>query len=191
MKVYKYDGPRANRQDLKLCLQGDDELLIWLMRMCYGEGGRDCSRVKASAMLWSMANRWFLHPGRPKWGTFERMVRLFSQPINPRWQRGGDKAIEYAGTKYASESRLRRREKICNLTSAHIPDTIYDAVIDFSNGVLFPPPILCHIGGKSRISNWASLKSTPRKYPWGTRIEGDWFFEDKELVDGCVVIRDE
>lgn len=185
--LYRYRGPRANRRELLLDLEHDHETQLWLMRMCYGEGGRKCSAVKASALLWAMVNRWFLHPGRAKWGSFERMLRLFSQPINPRWQRGGDLAIKYAGTEFATEQKLKRRKRVCALTSDDIPDNIYSAVINFSKGLLFPPLPLTRIA-KSRISNWASLKSTPKKYPWGVDIAGDWFFEDRELVDGEVFV---
>jgi len=190
MATYIYEGPRKNREGMSLNLRDDHEVLMWLMRMCYGEGGKKCSWEKASTMLWSMVNRWFLHPGQKHWPTFQYMVRRFSQPINPRWQRDGDKAIEYAGTKFASESRLRRREKICKLTMEDIPELIYDAVMDFSHGALFLPPQVTEID-KPRISNWASLPSTPRKYPHGIDIDGDWFFEDRELVDGRVFIVDD
>ena len=185
--TFKYQGPRKNREGRELRLDIDPKTQLWLMRMCYGEGGRDCSRIKAAAMLWAMVNRWFLHPGQRHWGPFHKMIRKFSQPINPRWLRGGDKAKEYAGTRFASESRLRRREKICNLTLDKIPDTIKATVIEFCKGEVFIPDAVINLH-KSRVSDWASLPSTPRKYPWGVDIGGDWFFENKELVDGKIYI---
>jgi hypothetical protein len=197
---YKYEG----NDERKLGAEFDvpDNCIIWLARMCVGEGGKKCSRDKASAMMWAMANRYLLHPATPKWiplarehgamsfgvNEFIGMVRMFSQPINPRWARGGDKAEKYKNTKFATEARLRRRDETTRMKACDIPYEILKAVEDFADGMLFPPEILTTMD-RPRISNWASLPSTPTSFPHGVDIDGDWFFEDKSLVDGCVIVR--
>lgn len=186
---------RVTREDVNNLKQDDDPLAItdddvlWLMRMCVGEGGMDCSRNKAAAMMWSMINRWFLHPGRKHWPSFKHLLRRFSQPINPRWARGGDLAEKYKNTRFADPKRLKRRDKISNLKESEIPIDVSNAVMCFQFGTLFPPEILTRTA-KSRISNWASLQSTPRRFPWGVDIDGDWFFEDERLRQGVVAVVD-
>jgi hypothetical protein len=183
--TYKYHGPNKAKDPVQLNGVGAD--LIWLARMCVGEGGMKCTRKKASAMMWSLMNRYFLHPGRKHWQSFFYLMRAFSQPINPRWAEGGDLARRYAGTKYATPARLKRREYISTLSQHDIPHTIRSAVHDFSRGELFPPDELAGTY-MTRISNWASHKFLNEKYPWGVNISGDWFFEDENLVRGCVVV---
>lgn len=178
---YYYEGPMSvpNVETI------DEGEKIWAGRMCYGEGGRNCSRDKASAMLWAIMNRLFLWPAGRRYKEYEDLMRAFSQPINPRWAEGGDLAAKWAGTKYATAARLKRRAAVSGKAWEKIPETIRTAVLDFQRGVLFPPEILTTIP-RARITNWASLKSTPKKFPWGIDIDGDWFFEDEDIYDGFV-----
>ena len=64
-------------------------------------------------------------------------------------------------------------------------------VKDFQNGELPPPKELKKLK-QPRISNWASHKGLAQKYPWGISFDDakhpDWFFEDKNLFDGVVII---
>lgn len=171
----------------------DDKTELWLARMIIGEGGKNCSFEKASAMLWALMNRWHLHPGRRHWPTFLYMVRRFSQPVNPRWQKDGDltrKAIKKHGPKYwaVTPARLRRRAKICSMEWGDIPMDVADEVARFKDGRQSPPYKLTTVDHQ-RISNWASYDGLQRKYPWGIDFDGDWFFEDARLVaTGHVVI---
>ena len=169
----------------------DDETRLWLSRMLVGEGGSNCTRDKASAMLWALTNRYLLHPGRQHWTSFLHMVRLFSQPINPHWQRGGKYALKHAGTAACTEARFRRRERICALEYETIPWDIAHYVIEFRLGKLTPPKEVIELD-RNRISNWASHKGLPKKYPWGiamTKVnQPDWCFEDSNLDDGVVFI---
>ena len=114
-------------------------------------------------------------------------TRLKMPRINPRWMTGGDLARKYAGRNAASAQRLARRARICAMGYSDIPRQIRQAVRAFAAGELFPPEKLTTIS-KSRISNWASLKSTPVNFPWGLDIAGDWFFEDANLKDGIVAV---
>jgi hypothetical protein len=77
---------------------------------------------------------------------------------------------------------------VSGLKTCDIPYEILKAVEDFADGMLFPPEVL-NTMKRPRISNWASLPSTPTRFPHGVDIDGDWFFEDKSLVDGCVIVR--
>lgn len=162
-----------------------NDVALWLMRMIVGEGGVKCSTHKTASLCWAIVNRWFLWPGARHYSNFVEMMRAFSQPINPRWMSGGDLAEKYKGKGPASPARLDRRAKICSMDK-RIPSAIRENVVRFSAGVLPYPELSIE---KKRISNWASLKSAPSKYPWGVDIDGDWFFEDENLRDGEVIVK--
>lgn len=172
--------------DRKLVIDSREDAL-WLMRMCVGEGGRKCSTRKASVMLWALVNRWLLWPGSRHFIAFIDMVRAFSQPINLRWQEGGDLAIKYSGTAFSSPERLKRRAEICAMKYDEIPEQIRSTVEQFVRGHVPYPKLGIK---KGRISNWASLSKTPTEYPWGVYVNRDWFFEDVSLRDGKVVVKD-
>jgi hypothetical protein len=183
---YKYEGPNPQVRETVI----DDETALWCMRMCWGEGGKDCSRDKASAMLWAIMHRWNLWPGRKKFQSYQHLMRAFSQPINPKWQKGGVLAEKFKNKEAGSPARLRRRASICSLTEEKIKSKapqIYKAVKDFQDGALFMPDVFAN-AIKSRASNWASLPSTPKKNPQGFDIDGDWFFEDKNLIPGFIIV---
>jgi len=188
LATYRYWGGNKANQKRQTII--DDEAALWAARMCVGEGGKRCSTKKAAAMLWAVMNRWMLHRARRYWPTYQYLMRRFSQPINPRWRKGGDLARKYAGTKYCTPARLRRRAKISSLTWDEIPEQIVEAVKAFQAGTL-PPPTELHTLDKPRISNWASHKGLSKKYPWGISFERskqpDWFFEDN-LIAGTVVV---
>lgn len=173
-----YKGPRGE------CTL-DDDTVLWAARMCVGEGGKKCSRGKASAMLWSLMHRWQLWDKKQRYPSYLSLMRAFSQPINPRWQAGGDLAEKWKGTVFASPARLLRRARISSLKWGEIAPHIRKAVEDFRDGLLFPPDVLTTIS-RARITNWASLSKTPKKYPHGVNIDGDWFFEDNGILDGIV-----
>jgi len=161
--------------------------------MCVGEGGKNCSEEKCAALLWAITNRFLLHPSRFKWRTFIALIRSFSQPINPAWMSGGKFILRYLSaplkwfrTKEAcSPVRQARRAAICKLQLADIPKPIKQCVYKFADGNLPLPSAVMYLG-KNRISNWASLLSTPKKYYWGIDVDGDWFFEDSNLLEGSV-----
>jgi len=189
---------RNRRRTMKAIYKGpdkefsvDEETYLWLCRMCVGEGGYKCSRQKATAMMLSMANRYLLWPGRKHYKTFVEMLRAFSQPINPRWQRNGDLAKKYIKkhglTGACHPNRLNRREQICNLGIGNIPELILDVSNDFQIGTLEMPPIINNIK-KRRISNWASYPGVDTSNPQGININGDWFFEDRNLNKGEIEI---
>lgn len=186
---YRYFGPNDSNQDRSTVV--DEETALWCARMCVGEGGKRCSEDKAAAMLWAIMNRWMLHSGRRHWPTYLYLLRRFSQPINPRWQTGGDLAKKYAGTEHCTPARMKRRAEICALKWSDIPVRIVKTVRAFQAGILPPPAALTEME-RPRISNWASHKGLKQKYPWGVAFEKsvrpDWFFEDKTLIAGRIVV---
>lgn len=167
-------------------LELSDNDLLWLGRMCYGEGGIRCSTAHAAVMIFAMINRYLLHPGRQHWSTFLYMLRAFSQPINPRWMRGGDLAEKNKNKDSCSKSRLDRREYICQMPWDKIPLSIICAVEAAKNGSLDEclPELKIK---KTRLSNWAATSTWMKiRYPHGVNIDGNWFLEDKELSEGGV-----
>lgn len=172
MKTTIYKGPDRELDTIEIC---DLESRLWLARMCVGEGGNKCTVEHASAMLTALTNRYLLHPWRHAWREgFIAFVRAFSQPINPRWQAGGDLAIKHK----SSKTVLARRKKICSLTIRGINPSIVSLVDDFITGDwgLFALLDDC------QISNWSTSTIKSRKAnPNGMDIDGNWFFEDKGL----------
>jgi hypothetical protein len=187
---YRYIGT-GNERSLVI----SDVDALWAMRMCVGEGGHSCTVEKASAMLWAMAYRYLLKPARFWRKPFYKLLRSFSQPINPAWMAGGRFVMRYLSnpikwhrTKEAvSLKRQNRRAYYCSLKLSDIPTQIKITVIAFKAGKL-SVPFIFHTVTKQRISNWASLQSTPELYPWGLDINGDWFFEDEKLLPGSIEV---
>jgi len=194
--IYRYEGKDKSKQGLSVRIGRTAQL--WLARMCVGEAGKNCTVDEVSLLCWAIVNRYLLHPGLKKWiplskkhgghegNDFISMIRMFSQPINPRWAEGGDKAEKYKDIREGRPAALKRRKAVTNMLWRDIPGTVKYAVRQFSEGKLFPPEVLTKVE-KARISNWAALKSTPDKFPWGFDVNGNWFFEDQELVDGIVI----
>jgi len=193
----KYKGPRRS-----LVIRDND--LIWIARMVVGEGGYQVEEDAASALMWAMAHRYLLHPKQSNWPNFTALLKAFAQPINPIWdgnpnnQSGTDKCEpggQYYGTDHCSPSRLARRKKMANMAWEDIPLRVRNWVVEFQNGVLFPPDKLARLR-KPRISNWGAKsmkknlngKKVPLSEwaPHGINLGNNWFFEDKSLIDGFV-----
>lgn len=178
----------------------DSEDFIWVCRMVVGERS---SRIhhdttEIAAMLWAMVNRYLLHPGLPKWlafakkhkiegSSFTQMIRLFSQPINPRWSIGGDLARKYRNHPAGSKARLKRRARIQALQINKIPKKVREDVAKFFRGELAPPDEFFSVP-KFRISNWASYRGVESSHPGGVWVKGNYFLEDKALRSGIVVV---
>jgi len=190
LATYQYIGP--DNFSSKRSVQIDDDMALWLGRMAVGESGKNVTGEEISCMCWAMLNRFFLHRQREKWRSFKYLVRRFSQPINPRWYRNGDLARKYANTEYTTEQKFRRRERISSLTWSQIGLEAGTTIEDFQLGLLEPPAEVLKLR-KPRISDWASHKNLPKKFPWGIKIidvgkRSNWFFENKRLIPGHVVV---
>jgi len=144
MNTVTYEAPQRTLDTREIC---DEESRLWLMRMCIGEGGAKCTSEHAAAMLLSLLTRYLLHPWKNAWDKgFIVFVRAFSQPINPRWQEGGDLAKKHK----SSKTVLARRKKICSLSMDKISDTIISIVDGFVTGKWAPTGL----PNADRISNW-------------------------------------
>lgn len=95
--------------------------LLWAARMIEGEGGNQ------AGVLWTMAQRLALvHRSAPHL-TFSDLIRAYSQPINPRWQRDGEfcrPGGPRSDTEACDERHLARRERITALRPEDMPDAI-------------------------------------------------------------------
>ena len=93
------------------------EDVLWLGRMVEYEGGRS-SAEHAAEILWVVAQRFYWLPAY-RHGTFTRAARAFSQPINPIWQRDGDRCRpggRYTNTEHCEPERLARRDEAVRRT---------------------------------------------------------------------------
>lgn len=192
MTIYRYNGQTKRLLFLPVKPRQwivDESTLLWLARMFVGEGGHDCYEHKARIMFYAILNRWMFWDKKRKFKTFLNLIRAFSQPINPLWQLGGKLAIKYHNTEFASPERLKRRAYICQLDWCEISLTLREVCDTIRFGYPFYnlPDKIYEIP-KPRLTNWASLPSTPKKYPWGIDIDGDWFFEDKNILNGTIDI---
>jgi hypothetical protein len=176
--TYRYNGPSKSKRPLVI---GAKEKL-WLKRMVLGEGGRGCSGYKAAALCWAIVNRWFLWPGSRFYPTFVSMMRAFSTDINPVWMIAGDFIRGNIFKDDAYKYRLERRVKICNRVV--FQRSIASTVDMFALGLVpYDEP--------NRISNWTSIHPTPEEHSCGLDVDGDWFFEDKNLKTGFVCVEKE
>jgi hypothetical protein len=117
------------------------------------------------------------------------MWRAFSQPINPKWQDDGKfcrPGGSYDKRPECSPAREARREKISSMPWEKIPTNIAGYALAFGLGQLYAPVV--RGTDMVRLSNWASYPSVDELYPWGVDVAGNWFFEDKGLIDGEVQI---
>jgi hypothetical protein len=164
--------------------------------MVVGEGGNNASDQKKRALLWAMLQRYMLLSPYRSWGTFTKVIRGFSQPVNPIWDgvrdaldAGRTDRCAPGGDKYGkpecSQTKLDRRKHVTALSWSQIPKHIQDAVRMLQKGELPYPS-----GVSQRINNWASYPSVRQLYPWGQDIDGDWFLEDKGTLDLDVIVND-
>lgn len=141
-----------------------DSDIAWLARSLSGEGGADVSRDKASALAWTMFNRFMLNPAHPGWPNFWKFVQAFSQPVNPRWRRDGDFCRvggKFYGKDPCSEKKLARRETIA---FGAIPKHCLELSEEMAVGTLEQP---------SKIYiDFASYKGIEK---WGDNVFGDYF----------------
>jgi hypothetical protein len=153
-----------------------DSDFLWSARMIVGEAGEKSD--KAHWILWAMINRFLLHKKQELWSKFEDLLKAFSQPINPKWvgeycQEGG----KGYGTPACDAKHIARRHKIRGLTLEEISDDILEDITAVFHGELFLPQEYC------RISNWHKADNETRiKYPHGVDVEGNWFFEEHEIM---------
>lgn len=159
---------------------------LWAARGILGECGPWASYESMEACLWAILRRCLLLPNTRGYGD---MWQAFSQPINPAWRDDGKFCAPggaYDRRDECSPAREAKREKMASLPWEKIPTQISGTVLAFGMGQVWAPvfPGLA----MSRISNWASYPGVDDKFPWGVDVDGNWFFEDKSLMDGEITI---
>lgn len=113
-----------------------EEDLIWLARAVHGEGG------DPATVIWALASRWVflrLYQGLDAYPTFTSFIRAYSQPVNPRWLRGGafcQPGGRGHGTAACSTTRTRRRARIQAMPLDQIPYDDAAPVVEFFRGRL-------------------------------------------------------
>jgi hypothetical protein len=177
-----YYGPKRN-------LQISDDDLIWAGRGLIGEEGSHPSRDTMAGLLWAIMHRCLLLNSKLSYGD---MWKWFSTATSPKWRRGGEKCGPggvYETNEECSEAKLKRRATISQLGWDDFPQPMKCALLEFQNGVLFPPDDWSSLS-RPRVSNWYSGKSSTirQKYPWGILVGSEWAFEDSELLAGNVTV---
>jgi hypothetical protein len=138
--------------------------IAWLARSLHGEGGPECSRTKASALSWTMFNRFMLNPRHFGTDTFWVFLQGFSQPINPKWRSDGKFCVlggKYHDSAYCSANKLLRRDRIAY---GPIPPTCLGFAEEMAVGTLEQPPKI--------YIDFASYKGMDK---YGDKIGGDNF----------------
>jgi hypothetical protein len=141
-----------------------DTDIAWLARSLNGEGGEKCNRTKASALSWTMFNRFMLNPRHFGTTSFWVFLQGFSQPINPEWRSDGKFCRlggKYYGKKECSASRLQRR---ADTAFGAIPKQCLNFAEELAVGTLEQP-------GKVYV-DFASYEGME---PYGDNIGGDNF----------------
>lgn len=121
---------------------------LWLARMCDGEAGSDALEAHACAVV--LVRRWMTRSTRLSLTDF---ARAFSQPINPRWSRGGDLvgaeiARADAQGRAVIEQQLMRRAQISARPWSDCSQAARDAVAKTCAGELVLP-FACDWGAPS------------------------------------------
>jgi len=186
--LYQYLGPSKNPHPELRISYGD---ALWIGRAFIGEhGGIRTDPEELRAFVWCMINRFLLHPANRHWHSFRYMLRRFSQPVNPRWQRDGDLAEKHPNSPMCTEARFKRREYICGLDWSDFDSSLQKQLDSVLDGALPRPTVpQWEEGGYHRWSNFAAVsKGLKRRHPHGTDVGGNWYFEDQRLRKGSVVI---
>ena len=101
-----------------------DSDILWSCRMLYGESGSDCHLDREGlAVMWTMINRLALL--WPRFKSFTKLIRGYSQPINPAWANGG----KFDSDPSTVDDRERRREYVSTMPMKKIPAGI-SALVD-------------------------------------------------------------
>lgn len=187
---------------LRRAFLADEEFCTWAARMVRGECGPRPVEEEIAACLWAITHRTILQKATPariklakKHGVVTAnpavaVMRMFSQPINPRWAPGGDKIKKYAGNPLASPARQKWRALLQRLDYGAIPSRITRPVEWFCTGALPLPQSVMSLE-RSRISDWGSvavMRTLPQRHPHGIDIAGNWYFENRGLLDDTVEV---
>lgn len=154
---------------------------IWMAKMIDGETWGRPSQEDANSMLWSIVQRTVLPSWRHK--KLYKKIQQYSQPINPRWTKTGNKCSKYYSRGYAGKIPNKCSQKRVNKRANNIrkewKDTALLArktVIDFIEGSI-PNPVIGVIG-------WYAPKLWERRERKGKNTKARQVFHSQ--IDGNV-----
>lgn len=105
--------------------------------------GESSSPEGAAAVLWAWTARHALPRYRRRYPTLSSLIAAHSQPVNPRWARGGEfcgPGGRYEGRDECGEARLARREQYRTASYASIPSAVRGIVERWARAEL-PNPL--------------------------------------------------
>lgn len=166
------------------------EDLLWAARMLLGEGASE-GGLHGKAILWCMTNRIVLSnraQGRKSGGAYKRLIKQYSQPINPKWREEavtGDTDAEISVLNdicrdpsnedvrnRCSIDQKRRRVVISTKTWNELPENVTDLVVKWARGEVNNPVV----GAVHFALNGVGLTDSPDyKFIWNSAglSEGD------------------
>ena len=131
-----------------------DTDILWLGRAAQGEG--DDPR----AIIWAMLQRFSLPSFRRAFPTLTGFVRAFSQPVNPRWMRGGDKCAPTGsgyGTPDCAPELLDRRERHSAMSPTSFSPVVKAAIAALRKGALpNPVPKVVNFAARPRAQEYVA-----------------------------------
>lgn len=140
---------------------------LWLLRAVAGEGPRhqEVAQALVNRFLFLRATRPHLYP------TLHSLVRAYSQPVNPRWQRGGDKweaAWERATTEKQRRTLLarhKRRDKYSRMRTfdARTTNAVRKAL---TVGSVDIPANAVHFAGPGETRKGLQILTRPKGANW-------------------------
>src|SRR5690349_5651274 len=111
-----------------------EEDYLWLGRSLDGEG------PNVAGYIWAYVQKWAGTPAHRQWPTLTAFIRSYSQPVNPKWARGGEFCpVAVEGTD-CREAYLRRRAEKSSLAPSQFSTTTRAALAALRAGVL-PNPV--------------------------------------------------
>lgn len=169
---------------------------LWLARAIAGETGEHLKNIDGpAAVAWSMMNRFLLTKGQDVWPTFANLLRNYSQPINPKWYRGGSICANPSKVQApaCNDKAYQHREYISNLRWQDIDRGIRDFVEAFAEGnVTLPDSVLslpywritdfAAFHRKEYADREIGFNSNGRVFDKNTKLT-NWFFEIKGILD--------
>lgn len=140
-------GKIKSKEGFEYQLTRDD--LLWAGRMLFGESS---SNIGRKAVLWCMAQR-LAWAGNRRRGAFKKLVKDYSQPINPKWRNEVVEAGEESlvghfchptrGTKRnegrCGPDRLARRMRVSTKQWDELPGSLQLVIKNWSEGHLANP----------------------------------------------------
>lgn len=108
--------------------------VLWAGRAAQFEGGHDPADV-----LWTWTQRYALPAFRRRYSSLKDLIRAHSQPVNPIWQRTGDRCRpggRYHGTDHCAERRLAARDRAASAPFDSLRPEIQERVTAWAEGRL-------------------------------------------------------